>query len=160
MNTTKKEFLIDRAASVGQNLAIKLRDGRIPSKDEMTYFGSCVDAVTAFAPAHALRTLAMDLGNAVLAAKSKRAEWLAGRDLALKQAEARKLLKATQRAQAISAALARKAARVEKQKLLSQVISDVKALHVPVAPPVTGTLSAQGVPFVEIPAEWADAATV
>ncbi len=155
MNQNKKEFLIDRAATVGQKLAAKLQQGSIPSKDEMVFFGACVDAVTAFAPAHGLRVLAMELGNAVQAAKAKRVEWLKGRELALKQAEARKADKAATRSKLIAEAKARKAARAEKQALLAKVIEDVKAFSVPVAPPKAGTVSSQGLPFVaELPLEW------
>lgn len=156
MNQNQKDFLIDRAATIGQKLAMKLRDGGIPSQDELSFFDKTVADVAAFEPAHMLRSLSDGLYAAVEAAKVKRSAWLKGRADALKASEARKQAKAAQRQQALNMSAARKIARVEKQKLLAQAISDVRALHVPVTAPVEGTMSSQGVPFVaELPAEWA-----
>lgn len=161
MNQAKKEFLIDRAATIGQKLALKLQAGGIPSADELAFFDKTVADVAEFSPAHMLRSLCLRLHAAVDAAKEKRTLWLKGRDEALKQADLRAKAKADMRARLIAQAKARKAARVEKAKILAQVIDDVKALHVPVTPPVEGTLSSQGVPFVaELPAEWASPAEV
>lgn len=97
MTASKLDFLVDRAAVLGQKLAIKLEAGKIPGKDELSFFDGCMDQLIKAAPAHELSRLAGSLREAVTTAKAKRALWLTGREQALKRAALAKAAKVTAR---------------------------------------------------------------
>jgi hypothetical protein len=156
MNTAKIDFLTDRAAVLGEKLSAKLQAGKIPGADEMAFFASAIAQLAKVAPAHQLRVLAMELQAAVEAAKAKRAAWLAGRDEALKAAEARVKAKQAARAAEAAAEAARvRAARRPSNKVARELVAEFKSRAVPVAAPKEGTATKQGLSFiVELPLEW------
>jgi len=135
MDTNKLQFLTDRSATIGGKLATKLGAGKIPNAAEMAFFSACIDQLAKVEPAHALRTLALELREAVTAAKAKRSLWLKGRDEALRQAKARMVAKA----------------RARK-------VASVAEFTMPAAALPTRT-NKQGLPFVvQLPLEWQNAA--
>ena len=124
MNT---EFLQDRAATIGQKLAAYLVAGKIPNQQDVDFFNKCMSDLEHRAPAHAMRTLAIQLHQDIDAAKAKRALWLTGRAEAAKAADQRKAAKV----------IAVKAATTKAKKcggrsrkttgIVNQVISEIKA---------------------------------
>jgi hypothetical protein len=149
MNMTKLDFLIDRAATIGGKLAAKLDSGNIPNKGELAFFDACVVPLTKIAPTHGLRTLALQLHQAVADAKAKRALWLTGRAEALKAVTQRRRAKQDERATAL--ATARKAQ--DTRVIVAAVSARTAALP-------AGT-NKQGLPFVvELPRAWQTAELV